>query len=333
MGVWEIVGTVVGVGAACVVVAAIAFKVWFKKTTGMCRSTRRLDGLTAMVTGANSGIGLETAKELARRGARVLLACRDPVKGQQALVAVRVAATAGATVELLSLDLASLESVRACASKVLATEQRLDILVNNAGGLYLGSEPTIDGLFPEIQVNHLGPFLLTVLLVDLMKKSAPARVVFVASMVHSFVSMDPEHLDYARASRLSKWHTYCLSKLASVIAAKELARRLLHSGVTVNSLHPGAIRTNVYRSLPLCGRPLVNLFTSIFCKTALEGAQTSIYLAASEEVEGVSGRYFTDCKEARMSSQAFDWTLAKAVWKKSENLVGLRDDERPVLAV
>ncbi|KAK7866953.1 hypothetical protein R5R35_014727 [Gryllus longicercus] len=333
MGVWEIVGMVVGVGAACVVVAAIAFKVWFKKTTGMCRSTRRLDGLTAMVTGANSGIGLETAKELARRGARVLLACRDPVKGQQALVAVRVAATAGATVELLSLDLASLESVRACASKVLATEQRLDILVNNAGGLYFGTKPTIDGLFPEIQVNHLGSFLLTLLLIDLMKKSAPSRVIFVSTLLHRFVSMNPEHLEYTRARQLFKWQVHCVSKLASVVTAKELARRLKDTGVTVNSLHPGITRTNVFRSLPFCGGPLVNLFTSIFCKTPLEGAQTSIYLAASEEVEGISGHYYSDCKEARMSSQAFDWTLAKAVWKKSENLVGLRDDERPVLAV
>ncbi|GLH14448.1 Alcohol dehydrogenase [Gryllus bimaculatus] len=272
-----------------------------------------LDGLSGMVTGATqvrlvlingvAGIGLETAKELARRGARVLLACRDPVKGQQALVAVRVAATAGATVELLSLDLASFESVRACASKVLAKEQRLDILVNNAGGLYFGTKPTIDGLFPEIQVNHLGSFLLTLLLIDLMKKSAPSRVIFVSTLLHRFVSMDPEHLEYTRARQLFKWQVHCVSKLASVVTAKELARRLKDTGVTVNSLHPGITRTNVFRSLPLCGGPLVNLFTSIFCK------------------------------EARMSTQAFDWTLAKAVWKKSENLVGLRDDERPVLAV
>ncbi|GLH10013.1 Dehydrogenase/reductase SDR family protein 7-like [Gryllus bimaculatus] len=312
-----------------VLVFAVVFKVWYKTTQGACTSRRRLDGLTALVTGANSGIGLETAKDLARRGARVLMACRDPQRGQNALEAVRAEATGGASVELLSLDLSSLQSVRACAAKVLALEPRLHILINNAGAVNVAHAPTKDGLHDTLQVNFLGPFLLTVLLVELLQRSAPARVVFVSSSYHRFARLTPDLLDYPRARELHAVQVYCLSKLAVVIVANELSRRLKGTGVTVNSLHPGAVNTAIFRHFPPWISLFFNAFLRIFMKNAVEGAQTTIHVAVCEEVEGVTGRYFSDCTESWLRSQALDEKLAQEVWEKSEKLVRLRDYERP----
>ncbi|KAK7866955.1 hypothetical protein R5R35_014729 [Gryllus longicercus] len=311
--------------------AAVAFKMWYKSSVGMCDSSRRLDGLTALITGANAGIGLETAKDLARRGARVLMACRDPQRGQKALEVVRAAARGDATVELLSLDLASLDSVRACAAKVLASEPRLDILINNAGaGLGgLGSDQTADGLHRGLQSNHFGPFLFTLLLVDLLKKSAPARIVFVSSGAHEMGKLTPERLEYSTAKDFGDMQIYSMTKLGNVLVSNELARRLKGTGVTVNSLHPGVVLTDIYRFIPGWIREPVKVLLLLFFKNAEEGAQTTIHLAVSEEVEGVTGRYFSDCKEARMSEAASNVGLARTIWEKSEQLVKLRDNERP----
>ncbi|GLH10012.1 Uncharacterized protein GBIM_15015, partial [Gryllus bimaculatus] len=252
----------------------VAFKIWYKWSMGRCTSKRRLNGLTAIVTGANTGIGLETAKDLARRGARVLLACRDPQRGQKALEEVLSEAGDGATVALLALDLASLESVRACAKHVLATEPRLDILV-----------------------NHFGPFLFTLLLVDLLKKSAPSRIIFVSSLMHHFASLKPHQLEHEHAQKIDDTHIYSMTKLANVIVANELARKLRGTGVAVNSLHPGLVRTEFFRHLPPVLAFALNTVAGLFCKDPVEGAQTTIHLAVSEDVEGVTGRYFSDCKK------------------------------------
>ncbi|GLH10014.1 WW domain-containing oxidoreductase [Gryllus bimaculatus] len=310
-------------------VVSVVFKLWYKSSVGICTSTRRLNGLTALVTGANSGIGLETARDLARRGARVLLACRDPLRGQQALEDVRSVAGEGASVELVALDLLSLASVRACAAHVRATEPRLDILVNNAGAAGLGAVQSRDGLHRGLQVNHLGPFLLTLLLVDLLKKSAPARVVFVSSWAHRFATIAPEMLDHDHAKDMNDFSVYTLSKLANVVIANEFARRLKGSGVTVNSLHPGVVLTNIIRRMPRWMSIPVCIVLRVFFKTPIEGAQTTIHVAVSEDVEGVTGHYFVDCKKARMTSQAYDEALARSVWNKSQELVKVRAEEQP----
>ncbi|KAK7866954.1 hypothetical protein R5R35_014728 [Gryllus longicercus] len=331
MGVWRAVGALVlnrwAVAAGC---ALLTFKIWYKSTVGVCTSKRRLNGRTVLITGANTGIGLETAKDLARRGARVLLACRDTQRGLQALEEVLSEAGDGATVALLALDLASLESVRACAKHVLATEPRLDILVNNAGAGGLGSGLSRDGLHLGLQVNHFGPFLFTLLLVELLKKSAPSRIIFVSSKAHVRAqTLSVEDLDHARAKEMSDFAIYPMTKLCNVLISNELARRLRGSGVTVNSLHPGVVLTDFFRFLPAWFFAIFGSIARLFFKNAVEGAQTTIYAAVAEELEDVTGRYFVDCKEARAARQARDEALARAVWARSEQLVRLRPDERP----
>ncbi|GLH14449.1 Uncharacterized protein GBIM_18848 [Gryllus bimaculatus] len=320
MGVWRAVGALVlnrwAVAAGC---ALLTFKIWYKGTVGVCTSKRRLNGRTVLITGANTGIGLETAKDLARRGARVLLACRDTQRGLQALEEVLSEAGDGATVALLALDLASPESVRACAKHVLATEPRLDILVNNAGAGGLGSGLSRDGLHLGLQVNHFGPFLFTLLLVELLKKSAPSRIIFVSSKAHVRAqTLSVEDLDHARAKEMSDFAIYPMTKLCNVLISNELARRL--RGVTVNSLHPGVVLTDFFRFLPTWFFAIFGSIARLFFKNAVEGAQTTIYAAVAEELED----------EARAARQARDEALARAVWARSEQLVRLRPDERPM---
>ncbi|GLH14452.1 Uncharacterized protein GBIM_18849 [Gryllus bimaculatus] len=180
-----------------------------------------------------------------------------------------------------------------------------------------------------IHSNHFGPFLFTLLLVDLLKKSAPARIVFVSSILHEKGKLTPESLEYSAAKNFGDMQIYSMTKLGNVLVSNELARRLKGTGVTVNSLHPGVVLTDINRFLPWWIREPIAVLLLLFFKNAEEGAQTTIHLAVSEEVEGVTGRYFSDCKEARMSEAASNVGLARTIWEKSEQLVKLRDNERP----
>ncbi|XP_067000509.2 retinol dehydrogenase 11 isoform X3 [Anabrus simplex] len=299
----------------------VCIKIWYKATMGECRSKKRMNGKTVIVTGANSGIGKETARDLARRGARVILACRNLKLGKEAQDEI-IETTGNKNVVLYKLDLASLSSVREFARTVIKMESRLDVLVNNAGAGGLPNKKSVDGLQILMQVNHFGPFLLTILLLDLLKKSAPSRIIMVSSLMHHFSTLKVDNLNYEKS--FSGMMNYADSKLANILMANELARKLKGTGITVNSLHPGAVMTEIWRYLP-------STFTIVFrliFKTSLEGAQTSIYLAVSEDVEGVSGKYFVDCKEAYMSRAARNEQLAKKVWEKSEELVSLKASER-----
>ncbi|XP_069675739.1 retinol dehydrogenase 14-like isoform X1 [Periplaneta americana] len=302
----------------------LGIKIYLKLTTGRCTSKKRMDGKTVIVTGANTGIGKETARDLARRGARVILACRDMKKAEEALKDI-VASTGNSNLEAQHLDVSSLASVRKFADHINKTENRLDVLVNNAGVAAINYKLTSDNLLIGMQVNHFGPFLLTCLLIELLKRSAPSRIIMVSSVLHAYAKFDIDNLNSEKW--FSSTQVYNCSKLANIMVANELARRLKGTGVTANSLHPGAVLTDVWRHLSGVTKAIVTSVLKVFCKDAVEGAQTTIYLAVSEEVEGVTGKYFVDCKEKQPRRLALNEGIAKKLWEKSEILVGLKPEE------
>ena len=275
-----------------------------------------MTGKTVLITGASAGIGKATAVELAARGAHVVLACRDLDKAAAARAEI-LARTPAARVDLVPLELASLRSVRACAERVIADYPRLDVLIDNAGIFPPTLRKTEDGFEMQIGVNHLGHFLLTNLLVDRLVASAPARVVHVSSMMHAGGKID--FSSFRGPAKYSAYAAYRQSKLANILFSNELARRLAGRGVTSNALHPGGVATEIMRdaSLPM------RLLARVAFTTPEKGARTSVYLASSKAVEGVTGRYFVSCKEAKTDPLASDAALARQLWDESAKLVGL----------
>jgi retinol dehydrogenase-14 len=274
---------------------------------------------TVLVTGANAGIGRATATELARMGARVLMACRSAERGAEAQAAV-VAEVPGASTELLIADLSSGEGVRALAAQTRQHTDRLDVLVNNAGVFTPSSTPTVDGLETQFAVNHLAPFLLTNLLRDLLVKSAPARVVTVSSEAHKRGQIRWDDLQGER--KYSGLQAYSQSKLANLLFNRELARRLGGTGVTANALHPGVIGTR----LLFTGFAPLRLLRP-FLKTPERGARTSVFLASAPAVERLTGLYFIDLEPARPSSAARDDGAARRLWRISAELTGMDPEE------
>ena len=309
----------------CVAVALLAIMYRLIRrfaTGGVCKSKARMDGKTVVITGANTGIGKETALDLARRGARVIMACRDMKKGEVALKDIKE--KSGSTdLVLKQLDLGSLNSVRKFADDINNSEPKLHVLINNAGVMFIPElTKTEDGFEMTMGVNHLGHFLLTNLLLDLLKKSAPSRIVVVSSIGHSWLTKEMKFDNINGEKSYDKYDSYGQSKLANILFTRELAKRLKDSGVTANSLHPGAIKTELDRHI----NPLLKLLLSptlIFYKTPEQGAQTNIHLAVSEGVEGVTGLYFADCKAKEPSKAAQDDGAAKKLWEVSADLVGL----------
>ncbi len=282
---------------------------------------------TVLVTGASNGIGKATALALAKQGADLVIVARSAVKGEAAASDIRRAA-AGARVEVLVADLSSQEQVRRLAEQYKSTYGRLDVLVNNAGVLAFGRHVTADGLEETFAVNHLASFLLTRELLDVLRASAPARIVNVSSDAHRGAKMAWDDLQFAN-HRYSAWRAYGQSKLANVLFTYELARRLEGTGVTANALHPGVVATGfgqtyggtTARLLPVA-RP--------FLATPEEGARTAVYLASSAEVEGVSGRYFTKCRAVPSSELSYCEASRKKLWAISEELTrgrGARNEE------
>jgi NAD(P)-dependent dehydrogenase (short-subunit alcohol dehydrogenase family) len=269
-----------------------------------------LHGRVFLVTGANSGIGLATAEALGRAGARVHLGCRRAEAAAPVAEAIRAA---GGSAEVLPMDLADLASVRAAADKLLAAGEPLHVLVNNAG--IAGQRgATRDGFELAFGVNHLGHFLLTRLLLDRLRASAPARIVSVASKVHRDArSIDWEALRRSTPS-LTGMSEYAVSKLANVLFTRELARRLDGSGVTAYALHPGVIASNIWSRVPWPIRPMM----TAFLKSTEEGAQTSLHCATSPALAGESGRYYDESREKRPSALALDDALAAELWRRSE---------------
>jgi retinol dehydrogenase-14 len=273
-----------------------------------------------LITGATSGIGKATSMGLANMGASVVMVGRDRGRGEAALAEIKEG-SANASVDLMLSDLSSQEQVRRLADEFKETYTRLDVLINNAGGFHSKRITTADGLETTFAVNHLAYFLLTNLLLDVLEASAPSRVVNVSSGDHSNGTIDFDDLQGEKGYKGAK--AYSQSKLANVLFTYELARRLEGTGVTANCLHPGAgVRTNfgsgvsgIFGFTVRALRPLM--------KSPEKGAETSIYLASSPEVQGLSGRYFVKKAGARSSDASRDERTARGLWEVSAELTRL----------
>ena len=278
-------------------------------------------GQVAIVTGANTGIGKETAVGLASRGARVVITSRDAERGAAAVTDIR-GRTGSAEVDAMALDLASFASIHSFAADFLGRFDRLDVLVNNAGLVQRRRTETADGFETTFGVNHLGHFLLTTLLLDRIQASAPARIVVVSSDAHRQArrGLDFEDLQSQRSYR--PFAVYAKSKLANIYFARELARRLEGRAVTANSLHPGFVGSRFARDgdtgilgniLMVVARPLA--------LSPEAGARTSVWLATSPEVEGFTGGYFAKCAPVEPTAIAQDDEAARRLWAVSEELI------------
>jgi retinol dehydrogenase 14 len=285
--------------------------------------TAPMAGKTVLVTGGTGGIGKATAVGLASLGAQVAITGRDLGRAEAAAVDVRDA-TGNPDVDAFGGDLSSQAEVRRLAAEVLGTYPRLDVLVNNVGGFWATRRVTADGLEHTLAVNHLAGFLLTNLLLDRLRASAPARVVTVSSGAQSLGKIDFDDLQGERD--YSGQTAYNQSKLASVMFTYELARRLKGTGVTATVLHPGVVSTGFGAEDPSrVFKVLVPLWRP-FMKTPQHGAATSIYLASSLEVQGITGRYFVKGRLQTSSKASYDAAAAVRLWQVSAALVGLAAD-------
>jgi NAD(P)-dependent dehydrogenase (short-subunit alcohol dehydrogenase family) len=272
-----------------------------------------------MVTGASSGIGKETAKKLAELGATVVIMCRNQKRGEKAMYEIKSAGN-NAPVELLLADFASLDSVRALAKEFLEEHDSLHVLVNNAGGVSVRRSVTGDGFETTFQVDYLSHFLLTNLLLEVLKKSAPSRIINVSSASHYRGHMNFGDLQMKKGYGVMK--AYSQAKLAQVLFTYELSRRLEGTGVTVNSLHPGAVATNIWKG-PMGPFSFLGNISKLFLISPEKGAETPVYLATSPEVQGVTGKYFDHMREKESSAESYDHALAREFWDESEKMAGL----------
>ncbi len=278
-----------------------------------------MKGKVCLVTGASSGIGLETARGLAAQGATVVMLCRSKERGEAAIAEIRRTVPA-ADLHLLLADLYSMAEVRRAAAEYRKRWSRLDVLVNNAGLIHDVREMTVDGFERTIALNHLAAYLLTRELMDLLERSAPARVITVSSVAHKWGEVDFADLQLQKAFTAMK--SYGTSKLCNILFSNELARRTAGKRITSNAVHPGAVASNFGQS----GGALLRFgmkMAAPFMLTSAKGARTSVYLASSPEVEGVSGKYFVSCKPARTTARAQDAALAQRLWDESAKLVGV----------
>ena len=279
-------------------------------------STPAMKGKICLVTGANSGIGKMMAAGLAGMGATVVMACRNIERGEPALDEI-MAVAGDADVELLTADLSSMRQVRALAAEFRRRHDRLDILIKNAGLMTRRRILTEDGMEMQFAVNNLAPFLMTNLLLDIVKASGAARVINVTSGIHSRGRIDFDDLQMAQ--RYGFVRAYGRSKLANVLFTYELAGRLAHTGVAVNCFTPGMTKTALGRYM---SRPTNWMFRRMGRRVE-EGADTGIWLASSREVEGVTGKYFFNRKAIESSKLSYDAELAERLWKVSAKLTGL----------
>jgi NAD(P)-dependent dehydrogenase (short-subunit alcohol dehydrogenase family) len=279
-----------------------------------------MGGKVVLITGGTSGIGKAAATALAGMGAHVVITGRNEERGKQALQEIREE-SGNEGVELMLADLAVQAEVQRLAEEFRERHDRLDVLVNNAGLVLSERTETPDGIETQLAINHLAPFLLTNLLLDLLEKSAPSRIVTVSSDAHRWGKMDLDDLQSRK--RYRAFSVYGMTKLANVMFTYELAERLEGTGVTVNCLHPGSVNTNFAVSSRSLFTLLFRAFKP-FMRSPEQGADTLIYLAASPEVEGMTGKYLVDRRVKAASDAAYDQTTRKELWEASEELTGLK---------
>lgn len=308
-----------------VVLGYLAHRFYF--AGGHCKSKKRLDGKVTIVTGSNCGIGYETALDFAKRGAHVILACRDLKRSQPAADKI-ILESSNNKVEVEILDLASQQSVRDFAERIKKRFKRIDILVNNAGLFLDDRSETVDGIETTFATNHLGPFLLTNLLLDEIKAAAPSRIVNVSSMGHTsaFINWD----DLQMKTGYGGFKAYVQSKLANILFTRSLAKRLEGTEVITSSLHPGGVRTEIWRGffkniniksiLAVLSYPIF----LVVMKDCVEGAQTTLHCALDdEEVPNRRGEYFSDCHYKKTSKRGANMEDAERLWTISAKMVGL----------
>ena len=281
--------------------------------------THEMAGKTCLVTGANSGIGKETALGLARMGARVVLVCRNVQKGELAVSAIQ-RETGSTQLDLLIADLSSLESVRALAAQVQQRYPRLDVLINNAGAAVPSRRLSADGIELTLAANHLGPSLLTLLLLDRLKASAPSRIVNVSSDAHRNARLEIDDLQFGRRN-YNALGAYAQSKLLMNAFTFELARRLEGTGVTANCLHPGVVTTNIWPPDAPWYFKLAIAAIKPFMLSASRGAEVSLYVAASRDVAGVTGQYFVKSKAVESSRLSRDPKVIADIWQWTEQTI------------
>jgi NAD(P)-dependent dehydrogenase (short-subunit alcohol dehydrogenase family) len=276
-----------------------------------------MEGKICMITGANSGIGKATAMGLAKMNATVVIVCRNKERGEPALKEI-IEKTGNNKVDLFLCNLSSLESIRNLATEFKNKYQNLHVLINNAGVMLSKRVSSVDGFEMNFAVNHLAPFLLTNLLLDILKKSAPSRIINVASAAHKYGTVDFEDLQ-GEHKKHRFMGLYGDSKLTLMLTSYEFSRKLEGTGVTLNTVHPGVVNTNlgIDRTKPKKG------IVRRFFKKPEKGAETSIYLASSPEVEGITGKYFINKQEQKSSEDSYNETFAKKVWDISIEMVGL----------
>ena len=279
----------------------------------------QLTGRLALVTGANSGMGMATVEALSEAGATVVMLCRSEARGREALE--KLTAGKDREIQLMLCDLGDYESIRSFAAEFKKKFGKLDILVNNAGFISLDRQETREGVERQFGINHLGHFLLTTELLELMGEGS--RIVVVASGAHKAGKIHFDDINLTRGYNVVK--AYGQSKLANVLFTRELARRLKDRGITVNCCHPGAVATNmgVNRETGF-GKTITGLLRPFF-QTPAEGARTAVFLATDETVKEITGEYFYKCKIAKSSKRSHDMEAARRLWKLSERMVGLKD--------
>ncbi len=275
----------------------------------------RLDNKLAIVTGANSGMGMATVEALSDEGAKVIMLCRSEKRGQEALQ--KLMEKGKRDIELILCDLGDFSSIRAFADEVKSKYSKLDILVNNAGFISLDRQETKEGLERQFGINHVGHFLLTTELLGLMGDGS--RIVNVASGAHKTGKIHFEDINLTKGYNVIK--AYSQSKLANVLFTRELAKRVADKGITVNCCHPGAVATNIGIDRDTgFGKTVVGLLKPFF-QTPAEGARTAIFLAMDDSVKDISGEYFYRCRIARSSKRSKDMALAKKLYEFSEQLI------------
>jgi len=290
-----------------------------------CPSIAKMIGKTVIITGANTGIGKETALELARRGGHIIMACRDIDKGEETAKTIR-SKVPNAQIHVMQLDLASFNSVRQFAKKFCDENEKLDVLINNAGVMLCPFTKTEDGHELHFQINYLSHFLLTQLLLDKLKAAPSARVINVSALAHAAARMNFDDLNFE--SEYSGREAYGQSKLAQLLFTHKLSEILKDTNVTVNALHPGIIKdTEILRHTSLYNSIYQKLawpLTWLCMKTPKAGAQTTIYLAVSPDLEKITGKYFSDCQVKEPSKDAKEPTLMQTLWDVSIKLTQMK---------